>query len=99
MSLLNGISVTQLNAIMANPGFAAQPKFQVQQQQQPLATAGDGKVKRKAPSASQKREKDVLTILDGKDTYGLRYAGLLRDFTIPDLEKFVQYVKLKNGRA
>lgn len=78
--------------------LAGQPHHQQQHFQQPLAvTKNAEKAKKKAPTADQKREKAVLEVLNGRDTFGLNYTALLQQMDVPELEKFVAYVRAKHG--
>ena len=88
-----GIQGIDLSAILAG-----QPQHQQQAFQQPLAAAKPGaKAKKKAPTADEKREKAVLEVSGGRDYFGLNYTSLLQQMDVPDLEKFVSYVRVKNG--
>jgi len=85
-----GIQGLDLSAILAG-----QPYHQQQPFQQPLVAKAAEKAKKKAPTADQKREKAVVAVLNGQDVFGLNYASLLQQMDVPELEKFVNYVRAK----
>lgn len=87
-----GIQGIDLSAILAG-----QPYHQQQAFQPAMAAKAAEKAKKKAPTADQKREKAVLEVLHGRDTFGLNYASLLQQMDVPELEKFVNFVRAKNG--
>lgn len=81
-----------LSAILAKPTFAPQPGAPA-----PQAVAAPAKQKKKSPTADQKREKIVLDMLSGKDTFGLEYGKLLLQLSPQEVDEYVVYVRAKNG--
>jgi hypothetical protein len=91
MALPAGIDLSSL--LTPPPTFHPMP---VQQQQQNALTQ-QAKPKRKAKTADQKREQKVLDILAGKDKFNLLFVSLVVDMDEDELNKYVAYVKQKNG--
>lgn len=54
--------------------------------------------KKKAPSAQEKREKNILDILDGKDKFSLKLTSLLFTMDQAELQAYIACVKAKHGR-
>lgn len=90
MSLPAGIDLSSLLA--SQPTFTPQPAMMA-----PSNGLAQAKPKKKAPTADEKREKEILTVLLNQDPFGLTYAKLLLQMDAESLEERVRWVKYKNG--